>query len=649
MSLKQIEKKNLPPQDGKDGDTLDILLNLSKDPSLSLIKQKRYKIAYCQTLYNLEEFDRAMKISFQEYEALWLHSQVEDLVEPLLEFGTIYAKSLIRLGKITECWDFLDEIEMALKTFELEENSHKLILSTIFCFRCDINWFRGELDRALFNAQQALQMRETCEDPELIAAVLIKMGVVHCEQGDLESGLKILEESLTLYKHANNDEQISKILNNIAWVHKLQGNLDFALENLQESLRILKKIGMKKGVHTILANIGMIYRQKGDYDLALSHLKESLLLVNQIGNPLEITDVLFSLVNVMLDRKDFTSASLYFDQLKQIDESHTNKRIHSLFLIARALILKQHLRSKNIYLASTIFQQIIDEPVVKHELTVLALLNLSDLLLVELRISNDVAIIEEINLIIEQLLHIAQKQKSYILWAEIYSLQAKLALIQLDFKRARNLYNNAQLLAENQGLKQFAMKISDEHDQLLEKLSIWEEMAKSQATLAKRVDLADIGSQMQRMLRDGVVDNPKIIPETPILLNIMNETGPNIFTYKFLKDWQYDNQLFGALLSAFQSFSGEFFAESFDRAKFGKYNMLLKHAHPVIICYVFEGKSFLAKQKINHFMKLLRKNQMAWDCLVRSTQNNSVIAKGMSPTLEILSSQVFLDQNPQSH
>ncbi|WP_371805975.1 tetratricopeptide repeat protein [Candidatus Lokiarchaeum ossiferum] len=641
MALNQIKKIDSLIQDGSNLEALDLILTLSNNSTLSFQERNQYKLLHCQTLYELDDYNLALKYSYDGFQNL---SNSSELVEKV-QFGCIHARSLKCLGKLSESRSFLDELEVLIKTSALNKKQYKLFFADICSIHSDIFWFQGELDKALLNVQKSLQIREVYGDQNSIAESLGKIGVVYCEQGDLSSGLIYLEEALTIYTETNNQKALAKILNNIAWIHKLLGNLDVALKYLKDAQLLLRKIGIKKDLHDILANIGIIYRQKGDLDTSLYYLNKSLSLVNEVGNPIILVDILYYKLLVMLDKKDFAAADSCFTKIKKIGASLNNPRIKIQYQLARALITRQNLRSRNIFIASTIFQKIIAHPVIRHEFTVIAMLNLSDLLLVELRTSDDVRIIDEINQIIEKLLKIAQMQKSYILWAEIYSLQAKLALIQWDFKRARHLYQNAQLLAENQGLKQFAIKISNEHDTLVEKQSMWEKMAEADVSVSKRVDMAQIESQMERMLRDGIVNNSKIEPETPLLLNIMSENGPNIFTYKFLKDWQYDDQLFGALLSAFQSFSGEFFSESFDRAKFGKYNILLKHEDPIIICYVFQGKSFLAKQKMRQFTKFLRKNKSAWECLYFSAQNGTVINPGRCLSLELLISQVFKDQN----
>ena len=90
-------------------------------------------------------------------------------------------------------------------------------------------------------------------------------------------------------------------------------------------------------------------------------------------------------------------------------------------------------------------EQVVEEEVAWHEIKVLALLNLCDLLLRELRISGDREILIEIQQHVHRLQEIAKTQYSHRVLAETYVLQAKLALIDLEVSRARQLLNQAQI------------------------------------------------------------------------------------------------------------------------------------------------------------------------------------------------------------
>ena len=56
----------------------------------------------------------------------------------------------------------------------------------------------------------------------------------------------------------------------------------------------------------------------------------------------------------------------------------------------------------------------------------------------------------------------------------------------------------------------------------------------------------------------------------------MIEGGVLVFSYPFSNKWDRDNELFGSFMSAFTSFSDEFFSEGLDRVKFGQYTVILE-------------------------------------------------------------------------
>lgn len=54
-------------------------------------------------------------------------------------------------------------------------------------------------------------------------------------------------------------------------------------------------------------------------------------------------------------------------------------------------------------------------------------------------------------------------------------------------------------------------------------------------------------------------------------------------------------------LTAINQFGDEIFSEGLDRAKYGEYTVLMKSVDPFLVCYLFKGQLFLAKQKLAYF------------------------------------------------
>ena len=112
-------------------------------------------------------------------------------------------------------------------------------------------------------------------------------------------------------------------------------------------------------------------------------------------------------------------------------------------------------------------------------------------------------IIKEIQQIIDKLLHLEEQQYNYKLIAKTHLLQAKLALIQFKLKEAQQYLTQAQQVAQEKGLQLLAIKISKEHDEILNQLEIWEDLHKKedQISMAERFKYAHLNEQMDSMIR----------------------------------------------------------------------------------------------------------------------------------------------------
>ena len=547
-------------------------------------------------------------------------------------------------GELKNSLKILEKIDVEFNKIEkctpLEK---KLKQIEIYNIRSTTFWRNGELEKAIEINLKGLKLRDEVGKNKEIGRSLFLAGTYQCEMGDLDKGIELMNESLKILKNEEDLITASYVLNNIGWTYKLQGKLDLALKYLKESIEIKKRTATKKSIRIQLANIGVINWQKGNLSEAISYLNESLTYKREIGNKLEIADCLFDLFTITLDQKDFSQAQKYIDELMQLHESEgDNKRLEAIYRVAYALLLKSKPRARNIYEAQEMLKQLIDSKVAKFEITVIAMLNLCDLYLYELNVSNDEDILKEINKVLQKLLLIAKKHNSFHLWAELYLIQAKFALVQLDLKNARILLTKAQKLADSKGLTQLAMNISKTHDDLLEKFNLWKSLSQSKLSLSGRIKLAKIENYMGRLLRQGESNDIVLENEVPMGLNILNENGIVLFSKSFAPEWIADENLIGALISAFQSISGEIFSESFDRAKFGEYNIIMRTKSPFLFCYIFKGQSYHAIKKLDMLTQKIKENSEVWDTLIQYFKLNQIFSNSPFPVFNEVLTDIFL-------
>ncbi|MFW9818724.1 MAG: hypothetical protein ACFFE5_03860, partial [Candidatus Thorarchaeota archaeon] len=315
--------------------------------------------------------------------------------------------------------------------------------------------------------------------------------------------------------------------------------------------------------------------------------------------------------------------------------------------IAKALVLKNSGRIRNRTEAELLLKQITEDEITTPQLYLFSLVNLSELFLEELEMTNNPEVLDELNPLITRISEIAEKQNAYLWLAEIKLLQAKLALIQAKIKDAEHLLTQAQEIAEIHGLNLLAIKISNEHDNLLEQLNFWSNLEKENIPMSERLKLASIEGIIDRIQGKRVVKPVEPSHEKPVLLLIIGEGGFPLFSNSFSKEWDFEDDLISGFLSAFDSFSGELFAKRLDRAKFGDYTILMQTVSPFSICYLFKGQTFLAKQKLAKFVDSIKSSEKIWQTINKYYNTNRVVELKDHPSIELLIDDIFTRKSPK--
>ncbi|MHA1719535.1 MAG: hypothetical protein ACTSWX_05005 [Promethearchaeota archaeon] len=626
----------------KSGDLKQTLLEIDKflikykEDSLLSTKLEFYK---GKNLKFLEKFDEGLEIFNKINQESLKTNNLNVFIESSLNIAEIYS----RKGNLTKSFEFIEMIENKLKSAEnLDVKEILRYKIELYNIKSYYHWRNGELAKALENIKESLKIGEKFGDKHLLGQIYYLHGTIVSESGDLIKGLEILDNSLEILKKFKDKYLISKILNNIGWTYKLQGKLDLAIKNIKLSIDLTKECKMKRGIRIELGNLGVLNWQKGKLNRALHYLNQSLEMDKKIGNKMEIADTLFYIFTISLDKKNLSESQKYLDELKDLDiSSGENKRIHALYEVAKALLFKIKPRVKEIYEAEEILKRIIDSDVIKFELTVIAMINLCYLYILELKQNNDENILSSIKETLQKLLIIAENHHSYQLWIEVYLIQAKFALIQPDFQKARELLTKAQNLADSKGLNRLAKAISEEHDQMLKKTQIWTTLVNSKLPISEKLNIAKINPQMERLLRQGDIEDVQIKNEIPIALSIIKEDGPVLFSKVFDPGWVADEHLIGALISAFSLFSKQLFSENFDRAKFGEYFIIVRSISPILISYIYKGSSYSALRKLKDLSKILNKKEV-WVEINKYIKKNEIFSHQMIPYFNENIKKIFL-------
>jgi tetratricopeptide (TPR) repeat protein len=339
----------------------------------------------------------------------------------------------------------------------------------------------GNIDLALENYKKSLALAETFNDKDRIITNLLRIGwIIGMFQGDLNFGLEYVERALVLAKSIKFKLYIIWSLNSKAAMYHNRGEISRSFLFYEESLAIAKEIDQQFFVATILNNMADTYRMKGELDNAIECSKKSIEVLLKVGNLRNVANSHDFLIQSLIEKGDLEQAQEYITRLDKLKNQLNNKDVDDIYRYNQALLLKESSRISNRGKAEEIFKEIIKDKTAHWEANLRSLLSLCELLLLELQMTGNSEVLEEVESYIDQLVEIAEKSHSYWIWGETYLLRAKLALILLDMKEARRLLSQGQKIAEKFGITKLARKISNEHDVLLKQLDRWEYLKKHQ-------------------------------------------------------------------------------------------------------------------------------------------------------------------------
>ncbi|MFX1595413.1 MAG: hypothetical protein ACFFBK_05045 [Promethearchaeota archaeon] len=290
-----------------------------------------------------------------------------------------------------------------------------------------------------------------------------------------------------------------------------RGYLSRGFEIANELLTVAKKYGIKKNIVIAFNNFGTYYWKIGDYDKSLAYIDHGLMIAYEIGEVRDFASVIALMnmislaMNVAIDKDDLELAKKYFNNIKDVIALKPEDPVlNIIFKSVKAHFLQTSKRFRDKVRAEELYKEVIEGPFTANIFKIEALIGLCESLLVELIISNEVDIVNEMNPFIEQLIDLSQKWESDYYLMEAYILKGKLALLTFEIKTARRILIQAQCIAERRGFRDIAVEIEHLHEDLKGNLDKWKKLKSMDAPLSERIELAGLDNLAKGQLRKKI-------------------------------------------------------------------------------------------------------------------------------------------------
>ena len=649
LEVKELIQAKQLIDEGKFDEAHLLMKNLEEKGELSLYDLVSWHLLKCDILLQQGLFKELIELAEKTYkESLGLGKSLLS-VDALMNI----AFALLQISNFEKADEILKQGEELLKTITHEPSKDYKQREAYLAFLKGLFFspflsLEADIDLALQYFKQSLALQEEHDDKTIIAYSLNYLaGIIGMYKGDLNRGLEYVEEALVLAKETKKKFTIANILLVMATLYHFKGDLNRSIKLYNQSLAIFKELNNKVMIAGILNNMGDVYRRIGELDRALECLEQSLAILNELENLREIAFIHDFLIQILIEKGDIKRAQHYLNQLEQLNNQLKDRHLNIIILFNKALILKNSSRTRDRGKAEEMLKCILEDETANYENIISVLPNLCELLLMELRLTGDLEVLDELNNYISQLSDIAEKSGSFFVLGETYLLKAKSALITFDLEDARRLLAQGQQIAEKYGLNQLAIKISNEHDKMLNQLDMWENLKESKAPLTERIELSRLNEQMKGMMKKRIVKLPKLEAEQPVLLTIMSKEGNILLSNPFTADITIDSAYFSEFLSSCNIFCDQILSESFDRVKFGKHTVLITAVDSLSICYMFQGQSYSARQKLLHFSEAVKKEPDIMKVLQEAGNKNVEIKLSETSSLEEIIYESFLSDPKQ--
>jgi len=360
---------------------------------------------------------------------------------------------------------------------------------------------KGEVDQAFNYSERGLTVAEESGNKFRIGYCLHIMAGVHIYKGELDRSIKLNERSLTIYNDLNHKLMVARILNSLGGSYAKIGELDRSIRLYEQGLELFKGFNNKIIMAFVLNGLSDSYRMRGELDRALECIEQSMALSRELGALRNLAINHDYLIQILIDKGDLERARISLRDLEQLNSQLKDKQINSMYLFDKALVLKTSSRALNRGKAEEILKRLLEEEDLDYELTIGVLFNLCDLLLTELRMTNDLEVLDELTRFIGQLLEIAEESHSYLILCETYLIQAKLSLLTFNIKKAQRFLTQAHQIAERFDLTQLIAKIANEKEDLDKKLDLWEKLKEEDAPMSDRMELARLDEKIVKMIQ----------------------------------------------------------------------------------------------------------------------------------------------------
>lgn len=406
-------------------------------------------------------------------------------MEGLGRINTLLAQIAKNKGNFNETLDFLSENEKETGLSYLE--------------RLETSLMHAQLHVELANLDEGELMVKQIESKIKEMPFMLLKGIVYQMLGNINK-LKGKYSQALVYLNLAEDiyekEQFKyfryQVYQLIGEVNLLIGNFSTAVENFQKALSIATQLENVKAKALVSASIAKIVQFQGNLSVAEDYLWNALNIIKDSEFPIVKGKIMFSLGSLLFTQRDIKNGRLMIEGIQKIFAETKSPMLNLYMSYLQGLQYFYKPRFIDKELAKQTFLRILKSADADQELKINAALRASQLLIIELKMSESQELLEDLNEIERTIDEIAQRENSLLLRTFLSVLQAKISLINFDIQRSKEIINNMKSnlrTAENNFLLRY---LEQEEENMENEFLKWYDAMKKNPSFIERLEKTQV-------------------------------------------------------------------------------------------------------------------------------------------------------------
>ncbi|MHA2090449.1 MAG: tetratricopeptide repeat protein [Candidatus Kariarchaeaceae archaeon] len=425
-----------------------------------------------------------------------------DMLEPSDELQGMILRSKI----LDSIGNYKDGLDIINNTLQLVNPELQLILyiqaaavrSSILLRLDEQQQAEAQVDKAI-NMIKASGLVNEIEKIPTSADLYHVAGMLAWRRGDFSDALEFYQLSLFINEFNINTYRMAFTYNNSGDIFLYRGEYNKALSFYNRAMEIFENEGNDTDQALVLQNIGVVFKLMGRVEKGFEYLKRSYTTLMKLENDIQISYNLGYLIQHCLDTKDLDGAHKYHNELETISQNNPSKLIQLLTKTSKGLLLKHHKRLVDIVSAQQLLTEVYNDPHTPSTIRIHAMTGLSELLLRELKITQDTEVLTELTDLIQGLSKLAEKQHSFPLLIESLLLQHRLSLLQNQIKETYDIIEHALTISKTNNLTYYSQKIEEVRKELDDEIYRWNKTVNQNSPFIQRLENSRIEEYLEEL------------------------------------------------------------------------------------------------------------------------------------------------------